>query len=103
MIIIGQLSLLGAFVASGYAAFACVMGSLQERSTMRRTGVMAAVLSFLLLTVVMVVLAYGLLVNDYRIAYVAQYSSRLLPWCYALSALWVGQAGSLNTISPMLH
>jgi cytochrome c-type biogenesis protein CcmF len=29
------------------------------------------------------------------LAYVAQYASRFLPWHYCLSALWVGQAGSL--------
>ena len=33
--------------------------------------------------------------KDFRFAYVAQYSSRLLPWYYAFSAFWVGQAGSL--------
>ncbi len=49
----------------------------------------------LALTGVMVVLAWALLVKDFSFQYVAQYSSRLLPWHYSLSALWVGQAGSL--------
>ena len=37
----------------------------------------------------------ALLAKDFRFAYVAQYSSRSLAWYYALSAFWVGQAGSL--------
>jgi cytochrome c-type biogenesis protein CcmF len=50
---------------------------------------------FAFLTMVMVILAAALLTRDFRFAYVAEYSSRSLPWHYALSALWVGQAGSL--------
>ena len=37
----------------------------------------------------------GILWRDFRFEYVAQSASRLLPWQYCLSALWVGQAGSL--------
>ena len=33
--------------------------------------------------------------KDFRFEYVTQYSDPLLPWHYSLSALWVGQAGSL--------
>jgi cytochrome c-type biogenesis protein CcmF len=40
-------------------------------------------------------LAWALLARDFSYEYVASYSSRLLPWQYRLSALWVGQAGSL--------
>ena len=40
-------------------------------------------------------LAVALLNRDFHFAYVARYCSRSLPWHYALSALWVGQAGSL--------
>ena len=54
-----------------------------------------ALSAFLALTLVSAILAEALLANDFRFAYVAQYSSRLLPWYYALSAFWVGQAGSL--------
>jgi cytochrome c-type biogenesis protein CcmF len=55
----------------------------------------AGVAGFLGLTLVSVILAEALLVNDFRFAYVAQYSSRSLAWCYSLAAFWVGQAGSL--------
>ena len=92
---VGQLCLLGAFVGTGYAAFACVLGWRNGGPLIRRSGAIAAIASGLLLTVAMGVLLNGLLGNDYRFDYVASYSNRLLPWYYAFSALWVGQAGSL--------
>ena len=51
--------------------------------------------AFLAMTLVSAILAAALLAKDFRFAYVAQYSSRSLAWYYALSAFWVGQAGSL--------
>ncbi len=92
---VGQLSLLMAFVCSGYGAFACVTGGLHGRRSLSRIGVYATVLSVAGLVVCLAILAQALIVKDFRFAYVAQYSSRLLPWQYSLSALWVGQAGSL--------
>jgi cytochrome c-type biogenesis protein CcmF len=55
----------------------------------------AALLGLISLTITLAVLAVALLSRDFGFEYVAQYSSRLLPWQYCLSALWVGQAGSL--------
>src|SRR3972149_1867863 len=95
MNVLGQLCLLAAFVGSGYAAFAGVVGRGRGRRAVGRSGDWAAVGSVLALTVVTAVLARALLVKDFRLAYVAEYSSRLLPWHYSLSALWVGQSGSL--------
>ena len=40
-------------------------------------------------------LACALVTKDFRFEYVTEYSDPLLPWHYSLSALWVGQAGSL--------
>ena len=62
---------------------------------LQRIGVIAGVLGVLAVTLVGAILAVALLVNDFRFAYVAQYTSRSLAWYYALSAFWVGQAGSL--------
>jgi cytochrome c-type biogenesis protein CcmF len=92
---IGQLCLLAAFVASGYAAFACFVGWKCQHRLLHRAGIAAGVVGFLLLTLIGAILAQALLTRDLRFAYVAQYSSPLLPWHYALSAFWVGQAGSL--------
>jgi len=91
---LGQLALLIALVASGYAAFACVAGSSRHRA-IRRSGTWAAVVAVAALTGVTGVLVRALLAKDFTFAYVAQYCDRLLPWPYCLSALWVGQAGSL--------
>ena len=91
----GQICLLGAFIGTGYAAFACILGWRNNQQAIRRSGVVAAVASLFALSITAATLAYGLLVKDFRFAYVAQYSNRLLPWQYSISSFWVGQAGSL--------
>lgn len=95
MISAAQFLLLCGLVTSGYASFACLWGEFRRKRTMIRSGVWAAVLSVGSLTGLVAILIQALLVKDFRFAYVAQYSSRLLPWHYSVSALWVGQAGSL--------
>lgn len=95
MRILGELCLLAAFVGSGFAAFTCLMGGRRTHRTIRVGGLLAAGASVLALTVVLLVLAWALIDKDFGFAYVTQYSSNLLPWYYSLSALWVGQSGSL--------
>lgn len=95
MRLVGQICLLGAFVGTGYAAFACVLGWRNGQRAIRRSGVVAAVTSLGALSITATALVYGLLVKDFGFAYVAQYSNRLLPWHYSVSSFWVGQAGSL--------
>jgi cytochrome c-type biogenesis protein CcmF len=95
MRVAGQLCLLAAFVGTGYAAFACVVGWLTGHRMLRRTGLVAAVSSVVALSATLVVLAWALVARDFSFKYVTQYSSWLLAWHYSLSALWVGQAGSL--------
>src|SRR3990172_7613802 len=95
MRVFGQLSLLVAFVGSGYAAFGCIAGWLCSHRTLWRSGLTAAATSVVALTGTLVVLAYALVTKDFSFRYVTQYSSWLLAWHYSLSALWVGQAGSL--------
>lgn len=102
MRMMGQICLLAAFVGVGYAAFACVLGARWQRRTLLRTGHASAVGGMFALTVVMAVLFWALLVKDFSFNYVAQYSSQQLPWHYSLSALWVGQAGSLLLWAWML-
>jgi cytochrome c-type biogenesis protein CcmF len=53
------------------------------------------VLSLAGISIVAGVLAAALFTKDFSFAYVAQYSSKTLPWHYSLSAMWVGQSGSL--------
>ena len=53
----GQLCLLGSMVGSGYAAFACVLGSWRDQKGLLRSGMTAAIASVSLLTIVGAVLA----------------------------------------------
>jgi cytochrome c-type biogenesis protein CcmF len=92
---VGQLCLLAAFVGSGYAAFACIVGARRPGRGLRLSGILAGVGSVAAVGVVVLVLARALVRKDFSFEYVAQYSSRLLSPEYSLSALWVGQAGSL--------
>jgi len=95
MTTLGQLCLLAAFVGSGYATFACLAGWHRADRAVQRSGWAAAVVAVLAVTAATAILGQALVLKDFRFAYVAQYSSRFLPWHYALSAFWVGQAGSL--------
>ncbi len=92
---LGELCLLAAFVASGYAAFACTVGRRSRHLAVLRSGLAAVAGCIAALTVTLGVLAWALLSKDFSFDYVVQYSSSLLVWNYSLSALWVGQAGSL--------
>ena len=60
-----------------------------------RSAVGAAFTAVAALSVVVVVLGHALVTKDFPFEYVTEYSDPLLPWHYSLSALWVGQAGSL--------
>jgi cytochrome c-type biogenesis protein CcmF len=95
MLVFGQICLLCAFVASGFSTFASFVGCGDDRHALRKCALYSSVASLLFLTVVVLILALALLTRDFRFAYVAQYCSQFLPWYYGLSAIWVGQAGSL--------
>jgi cytochrome c-type biogenesis protein CcmF len=62
---------------------------------MKRAGILCGIMTVACLSGAIVILGRALLTRDFQYEYVASYSSRLLSWQYALSALWVGQAGSL--------
>ena len=95
MRLLGQLCLLGAFVGSGFAAFTCLVGSHRKWQGLHRIGQLTAIGSVVALSGTIGILAHALIVKDFSYRYVADYSSWLLAWYYSLSALWVGQAGSL--------
>jgi cytochrome c-type biogenesis protein CcmF len=91
----GQLCLLTALVCSGYAAFVCLAFRIRQHRLLQRLAATSGVVAFFSLCGAVGLLAWALLTKDFSLDYVARYSSRLLPWQYALSGLWVGQAGSL--------
>jgi cytochrome c-type biogenesis protein CcmF len=92
---LGRLCLPAAFVCSGYAAFVYLACRGRPGLRLSRAGTACAVAAFAALSGAVAVLAGALLAKDFTFDYVAQYSSRLLAWHYSLSALWVGQGGSL--------
>lgn len=98
----GQLLLLAALVASGYSAFAALFRGRRDSPTVVFTGRLAGFAAAAALTAVSGILAWALAARDFEFAYVAQYTSRALSWQYALSAFWVGQAGSLLLWAWML-
>jgi cytochrome c-type biogenesis protein CcmF len=91
----GEICLLVAFVTGGLAAAIQLLSLGRSNHRSARLGVILAVICGLTLTAVVGILAYALYVKDFRYAYVASYSSLQLNWMYSVSALWVGQAGSL--------
>lgn len=95
MRVLGEIGLLMALIGSAYAAFACLISEIPRWAPLRRTGIGAAGASLFALTVTLGSLAWALLAKDFRLEYVAHYTSDSLPWHFSLSALWVGQAGSL--------
>jgi cytochrome c-type biogenesis protein CcmF len=95
MNIFGQCCLLIALVGSGFSAFTCLVRGGNQRDRLATLGRAAGILSVLALSIVSFLLAWALVVQDFRFAYAAQYSSRLLPWYFRFSGFWVGQAGSL--------
>jgi cytochrome c-type biogenesis protein CcmF len=99
---IGQLSLLVALVGSSYGAFVCLASTCRPRRLLRWAAATCGLTTFISLASAIVILAWALLDRDFHFDYVAHYSSRLLPWHYALSALWAGQAGSLLLWAWML-
>ena len=92
---LGEFCLLAAFVGSGFAAFAGLASGASGSRWLRRAASIVGLLSVAALSLVVGILAWALYDKDFSYEYVAQYSSQTLAWHYSVSALWVGQAGSL--------
>jgi cytochrome c-type biogenesis protein CcmF len=95
MIILGQAVLLMAFLACGSGGCLSYLAARGGRPWVQRGAVVSLAAAFAALTLAIVVLAQALLRKDFHFAYVAEYSHQQLPWYYSLSALWVGQEGSM--------
>ncbi len=92
---IGYIALLLALGASIYSAMAFVFGvrrGYPELVASARNGVLVV---FGLVSLAAIALIYALLTHDFRVEYVASYTSRDLSLIYTLSAFWAGNAGSL--------
>ncbi|RME55741.1 MAG: heme lyase CcmF/NrfE family subunit, partial [Deltaproteobacteria bacterium] len=91
----GNYALIAALVVNLYCAVAFVTGFLLRRPRLVESaqGGMRAI--FLLVTAASAALVYALMTHDFRIEYVAAYSSRDMPAPYLFAAWWGGQNGSM--------
>lgn len=95
MVLLGNFALLLALIAAGYAVVVGAAGARGGREETVRSaegGMKAAALALSVAALALVVL---LLRKDFRVEYVAQYTSRDLSTFYTIGAFWAGQAGSL--------
>ncbi|HIE26375.1 TPA: heme lyase CcmF/NrfE family subunit [Candidatus Poribacteria bacterium] len=95
MTAIGNSALVIALFISSYAAAAAVVGARRNQSEWLKSAENSMYTIFGLLTVASIVLLYAFITRDFRVRYVAQYSSRDLPLFYTIAGFWGGNDGSL--------
>jgi cytochrome c-type biogenesis protein CcmF len=94
MIELGYYSLIFAWVMSLFALVA-LWFSRKAPSVLRAIGYRAVIAAFILVSTASLALVVLLINRDFRVAYVASYTSLDLPLVYVVTAFWGGQAGSL--------
>lgn len=92
---IGLIALIMAFFLALYSTLASGYGGWKDRYPFIQSGRNAALITFPLLTISVVILVYSLVSLDFSLAYVADVSSRAMAPFFRLTALWGGQAGSI--------
>ncbi|MBZ5535314.1 MAG: heme lyase CcmF/NrfE family subunit [Acidobacteriia bacterium] len=92
---IGNFAVILVFVFSAYAVLGGVLGAKLDNRKLVRSSERAVIVSFVMVTLAVIVLWTLLLTNSFNVAYVAAHSNRDLPFFYKFSALWAGQEGSL--------
>jgi cytochrome c-type biogenesis protein CcmF len=92
---IGLIALFLAFLFALYGSFASGFGGWKERHSLLLSGRNAALITFPLLTLSVVILVYSLIKLDFSLAYVADVSSESMSPFLRITALWGGQAGSV--------
>jgi len=92
---LGNFALLLALVASGYGLVMGFVGARTGREDVTRSAEGALKGSMVALTTAGLTLVYLLMTKDFRVEYVAEYTSRSLSVFYTIGAFWAGQAGSL--------
>lgn len=92
---VGQGVLWAAIVVCVAAVVAFVLAVLRRDTVWARRGRAAILAFFALTTVASGLLVWALLTDQFGLLYVAQQSSRDMPWAYKIAAWWSGQEGSL--------
>ena len=92
---IGYLALILGFCVAAYSIFAGIVGRLRNNSFLELSAQRGVMTVWALTTVASGVLLAAILTDDFRLNYVAQYSSLAQPLVYRFAAWWGGQEGSL--------
>lgn len=92
---LGHFALILSLFLSGYAIVIDVLGSLRKDLGLIKSARNATIACLGCLSVAMIALWVLLVKSDFSVVYVAEHTSRALPFAYKVSALWAGSAGSL--------
>jgi len=92
---LGNFALLLALFLSSYAVVIDLLGSFRQDTGLIKSARNATVAYMACLSVAMIALWILLVKSDFAVIYVAEHTSRALPFPYKISALWAGSAGSL--------
>ncbi len=95
MIEIGSQAILIALLIAAYSIVMALAGAWMRRRDFVRSAENGALAVWVAVVVAAGVLLHALVTRDFRIEYVAAYSSSTLPIYYTIAALWGGQKGSL--------
>ncbi len=95
MIDFGRFTLLLAVFLTGYAIIVDLLGVLRKDHGLIKYARNATVVCMISVTLAMTALWVLLLKGDFSVVYVADHTSRALPFIYKITALWAGSAGSL--------
>lgn len=102
---LGELLLPIGLAALAYGICALYLGIRRERVALVRRGYISIYVAAGALVLSTLLLCLALLTNQFQLRYVAEHSSRALPFHLKLSALWAGQEGSLllwSTLQTMV-
>ncbi len=92
---IGYFSVFAGLVTAAFSFLAFYLGVKNKNSELLRNAERSAYLSALFTFLASFILIYYFLTDNFKVEYVASYSSRALPAFYKFTAFWAGSDGSL--------
>ena len=95
MIELGNQAILIAWLIAAYSIAMALTGAWMRRRDFVASAENGALAVWAMVVLATAVLLHALVTRDFRIEYVAAYSSSTLPLYYTVAALWGGQKGSL--------
>lgn len=92
---LGAVALVIGLMVAAYSALAAPLGRGRSREDLVASAYRGVLVVAGVLTVAVAILIISFLRHDFGVRYVAEYSSRAMPWYYVVSAFYGGQQGSL--------